>query len=140
MSNYIFMIFLLKLIAIYYNKLLKLCFFFSSFFPCLLKFFKKIFYLFIFGERGKEGEREGEKYREGERVGCLSHAPNWGPGLQPRQGIKLMTFQFSGWRSTHWATSARALSLSLLSSFFSFLLYTENSQVLNSKNFNLYFS
>ena len=40
------------------------------------------FTLFIFRERGREGEREREKYHC--VVGCLSRAPYWGPGLQPR--------------------------------------------------------
>ena len=40
-----------------------------------------IFYkiLFIFRERGREGEREEET-----SISCLLHTPNWGPGLQPR--------------------------------------------------------
>ena len=40
-------------------------------------------YLFIFGERGREGEREGEKYQcERETLtGCLFHAPH--PGAEP---------------------------------------------------------
>ena len=38
----------------------------------------QLFYLFL--ERGREGEREGEK----RWCGCLSHAPCWGPGSQPR--------------------------------------------------------
>ena len=44
------------------------------------------FYLFIFREKGTEGEREGRKHRCAREtsVGCLSHAPNWGPGPQPR--------------------------------------------------------
>ena len=37
---------------------------------------------FIFRERGREGEREGEKHRCID--GCLSHTLNCGPGLQPR--------------------------------------------------------
>ena len=41
---------------------------------------KKRFYLFIFRERGREGERG----RERSMCGCLSHARYWGPGLQPR--------------------------------------------------------
>ena len=43
--------------------------------------FLKRFYLFIFRERGREEEREGENYQ------CVvaSHAPYWGPGPQPRQ-------------------------------------------------------
>ena len=48
-------------------------------------FYLKIF--FIFRERGRrEGEREGEKHQcAGETlIGCLLHAPSWGPGPQPR--------------------------------------------------------
>ena len=43
-----------------------------------------LFYLFLFLERG-EG-REGEKHQRvrDKSIGCLSHAPNWGPGLPPR--------------------------------------------------------
>ena len=35
---------------------------------------------------GKEGEREGEKHQcvRDTVTGCFSHAPNWGPGPQPR--------------------------------------------------------
>ena len=44
--------------------------------------------------------------------GCLSHAPNWGPGPQPRHvpwlGIELATLCFSGPCSIHWVTPARA--------------------------------
>ena len=42
--------------------------------------------LFIFRERGRDGERAGEKHQcEREKsVGCLLHAPNQGPGPQPR--------------------------------------------------------
>ena len=43
---------------------------------------------------------------------CLSHAPYWGPGPQPRPvpwlGIKLETLRFAGWHSIHWAAPARA--------------------------------
>ena len=38
------------------------------------------FYLFIFRERGREGERRIET----SMCGCLSRALYWGPGLQPR--------------------------------------------------------
>ena len=44
----------------------------------LFKNFKKRFYVFIFRERGREGERETSM------CGCFSYAPYWGPGLQPR--------------------------------------------------------
>ena len=43
-------------------------------------FFFLRFYLFIFRERGREGER-GEEYL----CGCLSCAPYWRPDPQPRQ-------------------------------------------------------
>ena len=46
-------------------------------------FFKKIFYLFIFRERGREGERE----RETSMCGCLSHGSHGdlvhNPGMCP---------------------------------------------------------
>ena len=72
-------------------------------------FFKKYF-IYFFRERGKEGEREGEKH-QCVMHGCLLQAPNRGPGPQPGHvpwlGIKLVTFQFAGWCSIHWATPAR---------------------------------
>ena len=37
--------------------------------------------LFIFRERGRDGEREGEKHQ---CVVASSAPPHWGPGLQPR--------------------------------------------------------
>ena len=46
-------------------------------------FFFLEFNLFIFRERGKEGEREGEKHPF--VIGFLLHTPNWGPGLQTRR-------------------------------------------------------
>ena len=53
----------------------------------LFLFFKDFIY-FIFRERGKEREREGEKHQ---LCGC----PQWGPGRLPRHvprlGIKLAT-------------------------------------------------
>ena len=50
-----------------------------------MKFFKR-FYLFIFRQRGREGEREGEKYqcevaartpRTGDLAGNLGVCPDW---------------------------------------------------------------
>ena len=62
------------------------------------------FYLFIFREKGREGETS--------MCGCLLSAPYWGPGLHPRHvpwlGIKLVTLRFTSPRSIHWATPARA--------------------------------
>ena len=38
--------------------------------------------LFIFGERGRKGERERKKHQcvRETSVSCFSHGPNWGPG------------------------------------------------------------
>ena len=70
--------------------------------------FFKIFYLFL--ERGEGTEKERE--RETSMCVCLSCAPHWGPGLQPRNvpwlGITLATLCFTVWCSIHWATPARA--------------------------------
>ena len=61
--------------------------------PCLAstKYAEKIFlrfYLLIFRERGREGEREGEKHHLAREmsIACLSLAPptDRGPNLQPR--------------------------------------------------------
>ena len=50
--------------------------------------------------------------------GCLLRTPNWGPGPQPRPvpwlGIKPVTLWFSGRRSIHWATPARAINVKIL--------------------------
>ena len=53
------------------------CFSHNSSHPALLFFFLR-FYLFIFREKGGEGERETSM------CGCLSCTPYWGPGPQPR--------------------------------------------------------
>ena len=71
-------------------------------FVCL--FFKNILfiYLFIFRQRGREGERKGEKHP------CVvaSRTPHTGePGLQskdvPQLGIEPATLWFTGWHSIH---------------------------------------
>ena len=45
--------------------------------------------------------------------GCLSWAPYWEPGLQPRpmpwRGMEPATPCFAGWHSIHWATPAKAV-------------------------------
>ena len=72
----------------------------------LLLFFLRLYLLF--SERGKE------KGRKIPMCGCLSRAPYWGPGPQPRLvpcvGIKPATLWFAGRCSIHWATPARAQS------------------------------
>ena len=44
--------------------------------------------------------------------GCLSYAPYWGPGPQPRhvlwRGNQPETLWFTGWLLIHWTTPARA--------------------------------
>ena len=77
-------------------------------------FFKYFIYLFPFRERGREGEREGEKQQcaTDQWFGCLPHTPNQGVGRQPGHvpwpGIKPATFWVTGQHSVHWATPARA--------------------------------
>ena len=86
-------------------------------------FFFKI--LFIFRERGREGEKIS-------MCGCLLHTLNGGPGPQckhmPWLGIEPATFQFTGRHSLHWATPARAflafLKIKLSSKSVLFLLKT----------------
>ena len=70
------------------------CSYFATFF-----FFKS---LFIFRERGREGERKGEKHQ----YVVASHTPPTGdlacnPGMFPSLGIKLVTLCFAGWRSIY---------------------------------------
>ena len=69
--------------------------------------FLNLFFKFIFRERGREGEREGEKHQCARdiSIGCLSHTPYWGSGPQPRHvpclDIEPSTFQFEGQHSVH---------------------------------------
>ena len=76
----------------------------SPFIDKFFRFVKKI-YLFIFRQRGKEGQREGEKHQ------CVvpSHEPptvdltRTQPRHEPRPGIKLVTPWFTDPCSIHWA-------------------------------------
>ena len=75
-------------------------------------FFFKILFIYLFRQRGRGGEREGEKHQ------CVvaSHMPPTG-GLahNPRHvawlRIKPATLQFAGQHSIHWATPARVQGL-----------------------------
>ena len=72
------------------------------------QFFKDFIYLFL------EKEGKGERMRGRETyINCLSHAPSWGCGMQPRHvprpGIKPVTFWFVRWYPTHWATPVREI-------------------------------
>ena len=78
--------------------------------------------------RAREGEGEWEKHwcvRE-TSVCCLSHSPNWRPGLQPRHvpwlRIEPMNFHFAGRHSIYWTTPARVL-FPFLKMFFILLLF-----------------
>ena len=79
---------------------------------CLTKSLFKIYIycLCFFLQRGEEREKRG---REISMCSCLSCAPHKGPSPQPRNvpwlGIKPVTLWFTGWRSIHWATPARAI-------------------------------
>ena len=65
------------------------------------------FFFLIFRQRGREGEREGEKRQ------CVV-APYWGPGLPPRHvpwlEIQRVTLWFAGWHSIYWAAPGRVLA------------------------------
>ena len=71
-------------------------------------FFKRFIYLFL-ERREVAGEREWET----SMWGCLSCAPNWGPGPKPRHvpwlGIELVTVWYVGQHSIHWASPAQAM-------------------------------
>ena len=77
----------------------------------------KRFYLFIFRERRREGEREWKKhlYVRGASIGCPLHASHCAPGPPPRHvpwwGIRLETVQFAGQHSVHWATPVKAMMI-----------------------------
>ena len=81
---------------------------FTCWFRLLLNFVKR----FLFNSREAKGGRK--KGRKTSMCGSLSHAPSWGPGLQPRHvpwlGIELATLWFAGQHSIHWATPARAVT------------------------------
>ena len=73
--------------------------------PHLRTLKKKDFALFL--ERGEGGIKRGRETA----IGCLLHAPNWGPDPQHRhvswRGMEPVIFRFTGQHSVHWATPAR---------------------------------
>ena len=59
-------------------------------------FFFLRFYLFIFRE-GTGGRKRGKEISV---CGCLSRAPYWGPGLQPRH-VPRLGIEPASWHSIH---------------------------------------
>ena len=84
-----------------------LSFFLPSFLPSFLSFPSFPSFLSLSRE-GKGGTKRG---RETAMCGCLSNAPYWGPGPQPRHvpwlGFKLVTLWFAVLSSIHWAIPVR---------------------------------
>ena len=82
--------------------------------PLTLLFLKNFsflkYFIYLFLERGEGRRKRG---RETSMCGCLSWAPYWEPGLQPRpmpwRGMEPATPCFAGWHSIHWATPAKAV-------------------------------
>ena len=66
-------------------------------------------------------------------ISCHSHAPYWGPSLQPRHvpwlEIEPATFGFAGWHLIHWATPARAIDESFYIKFIGMSLVNKIIQV-----------
>ena len=71
-------------------------------------FFSKVILIFLIREKEKERNIDVQEIHRS--VGCLLHAPDWGPGPQPQHapwlGIELATFCFAGRHSICWATPA----------------------------------
>ena len=92
---------------------LNICLLSSLWLPIYSWFYIRYFlrdFIYLFLERG-EGREKGRETLICERdIGCLSHAPNWGPGLQPRHVPWLGTSDplVPSPHSIHWATRARA--------------------------------
>ena len=66
---------------------------------CIFKYLDSFlrFYLFTFRERGREGEREGEKNRcvRDTSIGCLPYAPDWGSA--PTSPCMCPDWELNGW-------------------------------------------
>ena len=110
----------------------------------LILFFFFLFYLFIFREKGREGEREGENHQ------CVvaSHTLPTGdlvrnPGMCTRLRIQPETPWFTGWHSILWATPARAIFFNSLIISRSFLkdfiyLFLERGKRGRKRNINVW--
>ena len=102
------------------NGILKIVVTFSNCYCWYIgKFFLR-FYLFIFRERGREGEREEEKYPcvRNTSLGCLLHSPDLArnPGMCPDRESNQW---ISGCGTTHWVTPVRATGKFLMYKYWS---------------------
>ena len=66
-------------------------------------FFLKRFYLFVFRERGREGEREGEKHQcaRNTSIGCLPCTP-------PARDLAQNPCMYPDWESNQWPFNSQA--------------------------------
>ena len=95
-------------------------FYLSVFSFCLTEHFSFLrFFKFIFRERKREGEEEGEKRQSVAYPICPVRGPNPQHRHVPWPGIKMGTFRFAGQHPTNWATPVRAWAFSLLQICFS---------------------
>ena len=86
---------------------------FFNYLPYLWIFKKDFVYLLLEKEEGRKKERERNiDMLERHQSVAFPVPPVWGPAPRPRHvpwlGIKPVTFRFTGQRSIHWATPARA--------------------------------
>ena len=83
---------------------------------CLSIYLSIYLFIYLFGERIREGEKHWCERETS--VGCHCMCPDWGHNLQPRHvpwlGIEPMTFQFTGWESSHLRNNCQGLSPSLV--------------------------
>ena len=99
----------------------------SVFMPVLYSLITVAFHLFIYyphlktcplileRERGREGEREGEKHPSFDSHMCPDQGPNMQPRHVPWWGIKPATFWFIGWCSNQLGHTGQGWLLSLCS-------------------------
>ena len=95
--------------------------------------FKDFIYLFLERRKGREKERERNI-----NVWLPLTGPHQGPGPQPRQvpwlGIEPVTLWFTGWRSIHWATPARAWFVFFLHHILPNKVFIEKLNIRESSN------
>ena len=109
---------------------MNLCLSFILVFCQWIIFFFKILFLFIFRERGREVEREGEKHQceRGTSIACPLHTCSRGPGQQPGHvpwpGMEPVTIWFARRHPIHWATPVKTILCS-----FKFCSYSNRTSI-----------